>query len=154
MSRFLFGSLAAAFAMATVSAPAAAQLNEFEDYEYSDTVLELTTVRVEPGQMDTYLEGLRQTWVASNEVAKGLGHITDYAIYANMAPGGDAFHLLLMIEFPGENMQPSRERYDAFIEAWGEANMDRSNETVVNVYNEIREITGTYLTREIEMKMD
>ena len=47
-----------------------------------------------------------------------------------------------------------RDRYDAFIEAWGEANMDRSNETVVNVYNEIREITGTYLTREIEMKMD
>lgn len=151
MKKLMLGGIAAAIALTTVSAPAAAQLREYEDYEYSDSVVELTTVRVEPGQMDTYLEGLRQTWVASNEVAKGLGHIIDYGIYANMAPGGDAFHLLLVIEFPGENLQPSRERYDEFMAAWGEANMQNSNETVVNVYNEIREIGGVYLTREITM---
>lgn len=41
--------------------------------------------------------------------------------------------------------------------AWGEANRESSNETVLNVYNEIREIReigGVYLTREIEMNMD
>ncbi|MWV27034.1 hypothetical protein [Aurantiacibacter rhizosphaerae] len=154
MSKFLFASLAAAFAMATVSSPAVAQLSEYEDYEYSDTVVEMTTIRVDPGQLDTYLEGLRQTWVASNEVAKGLGYVTDYGIYSNMAPSSGDFHLLLVIEFPGQNLQPSRERYDAFMEAWGEANMDNSNETVVNIYNEIREIQGVYLTREIKMMMD
>lgn len=151
MKKLMFGSLAAAIALTTVSAPASAQLREYEDYEYSDSVAELTTVRVEPGQLNTYLEGLRQTWVASNEIAKELGHINGYWIYANMAPGAGDFHLLLVIEFPGENMQPSRERYDAFIEAWGEANMQNSNETVVNIYNEIREIQGVYLTREITM---
>ncbi|WP_147366963.1 hypothetical protein [Aurantiacibacter zhengii] len=154
MKKLMLGSLAAALALATVSAPASAQLSEYEDYEYSDSVVELTTVRVDPGQLDTYLEGLRQTWVASNEVAKQLGHIEDYGIYANMAPSSGDFHLLLVIEFPGENMQPSRERYDAFMDAWGEANMQNSNETVVNIYNEIREIQGVYLTREIMMKMD
>ncbi|WAT16779.1 hypothetical protein OZN62_07445 [Aurantiacibacter sp. MUD11] len=151
MKKLMLGSLIAAFAMATVSTPAAAQLREYQDYEYSDSVVELTTVRVEPGQMDTYLEGLRSTWVAANEVAKELGHIEDYAIYANMAPASGVFHLMLVIQFPGENMQPSRERYDEFMAAWGEANMDRSNETVVNIYNEIREIQGVYLLREIEM---
>ncbi|MEL1249171.1 hypothetical protein [Aurantiacibacter gilvus] len=151
MKKLLIASAAMALAATAFASPAQAQLREFEDYEYSDSVVELTTVRVEPGQMDTYLEGLRQTWVAGNEVAKELGHITDYGIYANMAPGGDAFHLLLVIEFPGENLQPSRARYDEFMAAWGEANMQSSNETVVNVYNEIREIGGVYLTREIEM---
>ncbi len=151
MKKYALGLTAATLALSAVSTPAVAQLSEYEDYEYSESVVELTTVRVDPGQMDTYLEGLRQTWVAGNEVAKSLGHITDYGIYANMAPGGDAFHLLLVIEFPGENLQPSRERYDEFMTAWGEANMESSNETVVNVYNEIREIGGVYLTREINM---
>lgn len=145
------GSIAAAFATAAISTPAHAQLQEYEDYEYSSYVTELTTVRVDPGQLDTYLEGLEQTWVAGNEVAKELGHIVDYAIYANMAPGGGDFHLLLRVTFPGENMQPSRERYDAFMAAWGEANQESSNETVINLYNEIREIGGVYLIREIEM---
>ena len=154
MKKLMLGGIAAALALTTVSAPASAQLREYEDYEYSDSVVELTTVRVDPGQMDTYLEGLRQTWVASNEVAKQMGHITDYGIYANMAPGGDAFHLLLVIEFPGENLQPSRERYDEFMTAWGEANMESSNQTVLNVYNEIRELQGVYLTREIMINMD
>lgn len=151
MKKLMLGSIAAAIALTTVSVPAHAQLREYEDYEYSESVVELTTVRVDPGQLDTYLEGLRQTWVAGNEVARELGHITDFGIYANMAPGGDAFHLLLVIEFPGENLQPSRERYDEFMAAWGEANMDSSNETVINLYNEIREIGGVYLTREITM---
>ncbi|WP_162925220.1 hypothetical protein [Aurantiacibacter odishensis] len=154
MKKLMLGGIVAALALTTVSAPASAQLREYEDYEYSDSVVELTTVRVDPGQMDTYLEGLRQTWVASNEVAKQMGHVIDYGIYANMAPGSGDFHLLLVIEFPGENLQPSRERYDAFMEAWGEANMENSNQTVLNVYNEIRELQGVYLTREIMINMD
>lgn len=149
MKKLMIGGIALALAATTVATPAHAQLREFEDYEYSDTVVELTTVRVDPGRLDTYLEGLKGTWVAGNEVAKGLGHIVDYAIYANMAPGSGDFHLLLVIEFPGENLNPSRERYDEFMTAWGAANLDRSNQTVINLYNEIRQIQGVYLTREI-----
>ncbi len=145
----------AAFALATasLSAPASAQFREYEDYEISDAVWEMTTVRLDPGRFGTYLEGLKATWVGGNEVAKRLGHIEDYAIYMNMAPAGDAFDLVLMIKLPSTaHLGPSRERYDAFMEAYGQANIDQSNETVITLYNEIREIQGTYLLREVTIK--
>jgi hypothetical protein len=136
-----------------IAAPAAAQLEVWEDYEVSDAVWSLTTINLEPGTGDIYLEGLKSTWVAANEVAKRLGHIEDYSIYANQAGAGDAFDLLLVIKYPStEMMGPSQERYNAFMEAWGEENMDSSNETVRDLYNEIREILGEYFVREITMK--
>ncbi|WP_340587427.1 hypothetical protein [Erythrobacter alti] len=150
MKNMIIGSIAFALAATAAAAPASAQVREYEDYEYSESVVELSTVRVEPGHLDTYLTGLEQTWVAANQVAKDLGHINDYGIYVNMAPSSGDFHLMLVITFPGQNMQPSRARYDEFMAAWGEANMESSNETVTNVYNEIRELQGTYLLREIE----
>lgn len=146
-----------AFALATsiamVSMPAQARLEPFEDYEISDAVWEMTTIRIDSGQFDTYLEGLRSTWVGGNEVAKRLGQIEDYAIYTNVAPAGDAFDLVLMIKYPStEMMAPSRERYMQFMEAYGRENIDAGNETVINLYNQIREIQGTYLLREITIK--
>lgn len=151
MKKLLIGSIAAALAVTTIATPAHAQFREYEDYQFSDSLIEMTTVRVDPGRFETYLEGLNSTWVAANNVARDLGHIQDYGIYVNQAPGAGDFHILLVIQFHGDMMQPSRERYDAFMNAWGRANQDRSNQTVINLYNEIREIQGTYLVREVEM---
>ena len=39
-----------------------------------------------------------------------------------------------------------------FLDAYGKANIDQGNETVLNLYNQIREITGTYLLREVIVK--
>ena len=112
------------------AAPVTAQLKVWEDYEVSDAVWSLTTINLEPGTQDIYLDGLKSTWVAANEVAKSLGHIEDYSIYVNQTGAGDAFDLLLAIKFPStEMMGPSRE-----------------------LYNEIREIMGEYMVREITMK--
>ena len=61
---------AAAIALAASATPAAAEISEWEDYQISDSLWELTTVTVEPGQFETYLEGLMSTWVASNESAR------------------------------------------------------------------------------------
>jgi len=136
-----------------VSAPAVAQLKVWEDYEVSDAVWSLTTVKLDPGTQDIYLEGLKSTWVAANEVAKSLGHIEDYAIYTNQAVASGAFDLLLVMKMPNTAaMAPSRERYNEFMEAWGQENMDASNEKVLELYNEIREIQGEYMLREITMK--
>ena len=41
---------------------------------------------------------------------------------------------------------------DKFLEAWGQANIDKSNETVLELYNKIRRIKGTYLLRKIDVK--
>jgi hypothetical protein len=45
----------------------------------------------------------------------------------------------------------SRDRYNEFMAAWGQENMDRSNQTVRDLYNNIREIQGTYMLRRLEM---
>jgi len=137
----------------TFAASASAQLKVWEDYEPSDAYWSVTSVKLEPGTFDIYLEGLKATWVAANEVAKELGHVEDYAIYANQAVAPGAFDLMLVIKYPNsDSMAPDRERYNKFMEAWGEENMDNSNETVLELYNEIREIQGEYMIREIMMK--
>ncbi len=137
----------------SIATSATAQLKEWEDYEVSDAVWSLTMVKLDPGTQGIYLEGLKSTWVAANEVAKSLGHIEYYAIHANQAVAPGAFDLLLVIKFPStEMMGPSRERYNAFIEAWGSENQAASNEMVRELYNQIREIQGEYMTREITIK--
>lgn len=137
----------------SVATSAAAQLKPWEDFEVSDAAWSLTTVKLEPGTQNIYLEGLKSTWVAANEVAKSLGHVEDYAIYVNQAVASGSFDLLLVIKFPStEMMGPSRERYNAFMEAWGNENQEASNETVLELYNQIREIQGEYLIREITLK--
>jgi hypothetical protein len=132
---------------------ASAQLKVWEDYEVSDAVFSLTMVKLDPGTQDIYLEGLKSTWVAANEVAQSLGHIEYYAIHANQAAAPGAFDLLLVIKFPStEMMGPSRERYNAFMEARGRENQAASNEKVRELYNNIREIQGEYMTRTITIK--
>lgn len=133
------------------ASPVLAQLQVYEDYAPSDEVVEMTLVEVDQGQFDTYLEGLKGTWIAANDVAKSLGHIEDYAIYG--VPYGDGnFNLVLVIQYPSTEMVgPSRERYMEFLDAYGKANIDRGNTTVIELYNKIRQIKGTYMLREIEM---
>jgi hypothetical protein len=144
-------AVSVAAATLTLSAPAMAQLTIYEDYEPSDEVIEMTLVKVDSGQFDTYLEGLRTTWVAANEIQKRLGYIKDYAIYG--VPYGDnEFNMVLVINFPSTAMiGPSKQRYMAFLEAYGKANIDQSNTTVLEIYNEIREIQGTYMLREVNL---
>lgn len=140
------------FACLAVASPASAQLKVWEDFEPSDGVWVLTVVDLEPGTMGIYLEGLKSTWVAANEVAKELGQIKDYGIYANQFGEAD-FDLLLVVEMNStDDIAPNRERYEAFLEAWGEANLDKANDKVLELYNEIRTIQGNYLMRRIDLK--
>lgn len=133
--------------------PAAAQLQPWEDYEASDAVWSVTHVDLDPGTMGIYLEGLKSTWLAANKVAKELGQIEDYAIYANQYGSADDFDLVLVIKMASTaDIAPNRKRYDEFLEAWGQANIDQSNKTVLELYNKIRRIQGNYLLREITIK--
>ena len=51
-----------------------------------------------------------------------------------------------------EDIAPNRERYEKFLEAYGQANIDKANDTVLELYNKIRKIKGTYLLRKITVK--
>ena len=135
----------------SLAAPAAAQLTEWEDYTPQKEVVELTYVKVDEGQLNTYLEGLRQTWVRANEAAKSIGQISSYGIYT-VPYGSNEVNLVLRITFPSmASLDADKAEYDKFMAAWGKANQASSNKTVIEVYNQIRQIKGTYILRELRM---
>ena len=152
-THYFSGLIAVSLILAMFASPASAQLRPWQDYETSDSAWIVTHVTLDPGTMGIYLEGLKSTWIAGNEVAKELGQIKDYAIYQNQFGASGDFDLVLVVELNGtEDLAPSRERYEAFLAAYGQANIDQSNQTVLELYNNIREIEGTYLLRKITVK--
>lgn len=131
------------------AAAAVAELEPYEDFDLGETVYTMTTVKVDANMDGVYLEGLKQTWVAANEVAKELGHIVDYRIFSSELSESGDFNLVLVIEHASlADLAPSKERYQAFMKAWGEANRDR-NQEISETYPEVRTITGEYLMREL-----
>jgi hypothetical protein len=145
--------LLAVIALAIVSATSMARLTPYEDYTVSDTVSQVSTIRVKANMMDHYLEGIRDTWVASNEVAKRLGHIQDYEIYISDLPNSGDFNLLLVTIFANTaDLAPNQERYKEFMREWGDANEEKSEEVSTTVYPDIREITGDYQMRRLTIK--
>ncbi len=134
------------------AAIASADLEPWTDYEVSEAVSNVTTIKVDSNMIDKYLEGLRDTWVPANEVAKELGQIEDYGIYVSQLPNGGDFNVILVVEFASSaEMQPDKDQYDAFMKAWGEENQKKSDKIVLT-YPDIRTITGEYLIREVTMK--
>jgi hypothetical protein len=147
-----FGTLAAAAVLAS-AVPAQAQLDVYKDYDVSDAVWTISTVKVDANMGDYYLEGLRSTWIASNEVAKKLGQIEDYSIYASDFPQSGQFNMLLIVKFANTaDLAPNKAKYDAFMKAWGETKVKESRQISKDLYPTIRTITGDYLMRKVEVK--
>ena len=134
------------------STTAFAQLEPWTDYDISDELWNITTVKVDPNMGDDYLEGLRDTWVASNKIAKELGQIEDFMIFrSQVSESGDA-NLFLVVKYPNsDSLDPNRAEYDKFMKAWGEANQSKSREITKN-YPSMRKITGEYIVRKIDIK--
>jgi hypothetical protein len=129
-----------------------AQLEAFKDFDIGKKVYSMTTVKVKPNMMGDYLEGLRDTWVASNEVGKDLGQLEDYAIYQSQVGASGDFNLVLVITYKNAaDLEPNEAAYKAFMKAWGEKMQEKSREISKN-YPAMREITGEYRLREITMK--
>ena len=136
-----------------MTAPVFADLEPFSDYDQSRSVYHLTTIQVDPNMHDAYLEGIEKTWVSSNEIAKKLGHIVDYAIYRSTLPESGDFNLMLVIEYASAaDLEPDKEKYNAFIEAWGKENADAVTDYSQTNYPAMRTIDGEYLLRRITLK--
>ena len=146
--KFLLTALALCF----FSTQALAQLEPWKDYDMSDELWNITTVKVDPNMGDDYLEGLRDTWVAANKVAKELGQIEDFFIFrSQLSESGDA-NLFLVVKYPNSrSLDPNKVEYDKFMKAWGDANQDKTREITKN-YPSMRTITGEYLVRRITIK--
>ena len=148
-----FRHFAAAAALGLLTITANADLTPWEDYEASQEVYMITTVKVDSNMEDAYLEGIRDTWVPGQEAAKKLGQIRDYGIYrSQMSEAGD-FNLILVVTLDSAaDMQPSKERYDALMKEMGEKFAKESTEFAQKNYPSMRTITGNYMMRKIEFK--
>lgn len=150
MTRILL-SLTVSFALGGIAVPVAAEedFGFFNGYQISQAVYSMTTIKVHAGKGDEYLEGLRQTWAATQEIAKDLGHIEDYRIYTSDLPDMGHFNMLLVVKMSsGSSLDPSKKRYDAFRKAFSKAKRDAVEETAKS-YPELRTIAGEYLMREL-----
>jgi hypothetical protein len=143
-------SVAAAGALC-LAAPSFAQLKPYQDYTVSDSVSNVTTVKVAANMIDDYLEGIRGTWVASSEVAKQLGQMKSYNVYVSDLPNSGEFNVMLVATFANTtDLAPNKARYDEFMKRWGTANEASVRKTSTTVYPNLREITGEYLLREVK----
>ena len=131
---------------------AIAQLEPWADYDVSDELWNITMVKVHPNMGDDYLEGLRESWVAANRVAKELGQIEDFFIYRSILSESGEANLFLVVRYAdSDQLDPNKEEYEKFMKAWGEANQDKTREITKN-YPSMRDITGEYLVRRINIK--
>ncbi len=134
------------------SSLAYADLEPYKDYTLSDSVWSITTIKVHSNMDDAYLEGLKKTWVESNEVAKKLGQLEEYHIYRSDLPESGSFNLLLVIKFKNnEALAPNKARYEAFMKEWGAERNKKTIDTEQHDYPAMRDITGEYNVREITL---
>jgi hypothetical protein len=144
--------LLTALLLAFVSQTALAQLEPFTDYDISDELWNITLVKTDANMSDEYLEGLKESWVSSNKVAMELGQIEDFFIFRSVLDNSGDVNLFLVTKFANsDQLDPNKEEYDKFMEAWGTANQEKSAE-IVKKYPSLRTIKGEYLTRKITIK--
>ena len=149
----IFRTLAAFAALLTLPVVSFADLTPYKDYEVSDAVWSITTVRVDANMDDAYLEGLKNTWISGNKVAQELGQIESWSIFRSDLPQSGEFNLILVVKFANtSDLAPNKARYDAFMKAFGEQRTKETTEYAQKNYPAMREITGQYLMREITIK--
>lgn len=145
-------NLAAGLSLLLCALVARAELEPWKDYDIGESLLNITTVKVDSNMIDKYLEGLKATWMTGNETAKALGQIKGYTIFVSELAASGNFNVVLVVEMNNAaDLQPSQEKYKAFMKRWGEDNK-KTTDKIVQTYPDIREITGEYLMREITLK--
>ena len=138
--------------LASVASAATADFEMWSDYEVSEGVTNVTTVKVDSNMIEDYLEGLSQSWAPANEIQKELGHIEGYWIHVSELPNSGDFNVVLGVDFKNSaSLQPDKAKYDAFMKKWGEEQQARSDE-LVKMYPDIREIVGEYHMRSVTFK--
>ena len=146
-------TLLAFLATLLFSVSAVADLEPWKDYEVSDAVWSVTTVKVDSNMGDAYLEGIRDTWVPGNKIAQELGQIESWSIFRSDLPESGDFNLLLIVKFANtDDLAPNKARYEEFMKAFTQERADETTEYAQKNYPAMRELTGQYLLREITLK--
>src|SRR6202140_3540467 len=129
--------------MAFGSTAAFTDLEPWKDYSMSESVWTVTAIKVHSNMGDAYLEGLKKTWIASNEVAEKLGQIEEYHLYRSDFQDSGTFNLLLVVKFKNnEALAPTKARYDAFMKEWGAERNKKTTDIAQHEYLAMRDITA------------
>jgi len=132
------------------------QISAQEEDLYEDgTVWSLTFVRTGANKSEDYLKGLANTWAASMEEAKKEGLILSYKILQGNSVNKGDYDLILMIENKNMAAFDPDEQRDAKFDAIEKKIRDKMGddyEATITNYDEIRELLGTKLMREIHLK--
>jgi len=146
-------ALLSVIAMLAASGLAFADLEPWTDYEVSDAVWSVTTVKVDSNMGDAYLEGLRETWISGNKISQELGQIESWSIFRSELPESGDFNLILVVKFANTaDLAPNKARYDQFMAKFTKEQSDRTTEYAQKNYPGMREITGEYWMREVTVK--
>jgi hypothetical protein len=146
-------ALLSGIAMLAASGLAFADLEPWTDYEVSDAVWSVTTVKVDSNMGDAYLEGLRETWISGNKISQELGQIESWSIFRSVLPESGDFNLILVVKFANTaDLAPNKARYEQFMAKFTKEQSDRTTEYAQKNYPGMREITGEYWMREVTVK--
>jgi len=141
------------FALVCLSGTSFAQLKFGTDFMESDTVWSVTHVKVKSKMIPYYLEGIKQTWLTANQVAKEMGQLEDYAIYSSILADSGDYNLTLVIEFKDlAQYDEGRKNYKEFEEALKRKLSEQKRDEIVKSYPELRTIVGEHLIRKVEFK--
>ena len=122
--------------------------------ELTPGVWELTTVDVDWGYMNDYMDGLEQTWVPAAEIQKEMGIISDYAVWTS---NNSVAYLALY--YPSHaNMEPWTEDQQAEFAEKLEVYREKEGfnaedyEKIVSTYKDLRDIRSVELTYQVMFK--
>ena len=86
-------------------------------------------------------------------MALELGQIESWSIFRSDLPQSGDFNLLLVVKFANtSDLAPNKERYEAFMQKFGEERNKETTEYAQKNYPAMRELTGQYYMREITIK--
>jgi hypothetical protein len=149
----LIKNLLASVVLFALAGSAWADLEPWDDYDISESVWSVTTVKVDSNMIDAYLEGLKKTWVPGNKISQDLGQIEEWSIYSSTLPASGDFNLMLVVKFSKtEDLAPNKAAYKKYMAKFTKKLDEETTEYSQKNYPEMREITGEYLMREITIK--
>jgi hypothetical protein len=130
-----------------------ADLEPWDDYDISESVWVITTIKVDSNMIDAYLEGLRKTWIPGSKISQDLGQIEEWSIYTSDLPASGDFNVMLVVKFAKtEDLAPNKAEYKKFMARYTKQLDEETTEYSQKNYPGMREITGQYLMREITVK--
>lgn len=149
--RIAIAALAAASVLAWGTA--VADLEPYTDYVPSKEVWNVAYVRVDPNRLDTYLEGLRQTWLGSCEIQKQLGVVSSCMVFVSETMSNRDFNVMLVTQAPSLAAgEPNEERYRKFMAEMRKKLAEDQERKLVEGYNELRTFFGEQNFRRLDFK--